>query len=141
MGWLALFSYVMVVSADWINVTFGISQAVLGVTLCAAGTSFPNLWASLLTVKDGKSSMAIANALGSNVQNVFLALALPWVVKTFFAENYQIQMATPGIMDGVAWMAGTWALLVFIVYQANFELHKWVGYLFFGLYVVYLYDA
>lgn len=105
MAWLALFSYVMVTVADTINVQFGITQAILGVTLCAAGTSFPNLWASYLTAREGKSSMAVANALGSNVQNVFLALALPWTVKTFFAEGNFIPMATPGIMDGVVWMA------------------------------------
>eukprot|EP00392_Amoebophrya_sp_AT5.2_P010432 g10492.t1 len=105
MAWLALFSYVMVTVADMINVQFGITQAILGVTLCAAGTSFPNLWASYLTAREGKSSMAVANALGSNVQNVFLALALPWTVKTFFAEGNFIPMATPGIMDGVVWMA------------------------------------
>jgi len=40
-------------------------RSILGVTLCAAGTSFPNLWASVLTAREGKSSMAIANALGT----------------------------------------------------------------------------
>ncbi|CAD7971830.1 unnamed protein product [Amoebophrya sp. A25] len=141
MGWLALFSYVMVVSADFINIQFGITQAVLGVTLCAAGTSFPNLWASYLTAKGGKSSMAVANALGSNVQNVFLALALPWTVKTFFADGQFIPMATPGIMDGVLWMGGTWALLVALAYNYKFKLYPWMGYTFFVLYFVYLYDA
>lgn len=44
--------------------------------------------------------MAVANALGSNVQNVFLALALPWTLKTLFAADHSITMATPAIMDG-----------------------------------------
>ncbi|CAD7961611.1 unnamed protein product [Amoebophrya sp. A120] len=141
MCWLAVFSYVMVTVADIINIQFHITQAILGVTLCAAGTSFPNLWASYITAKEGKSSMAVANALGSNVQNVFLALALPWVVKTFFAENNAIPMATPGIMDGVVWMGGTWLLLVMLAVGNDYGLQPWMGYLFFGLYAVYLVDA
>ena len=31
--------------------------------------------------KAGRADMAIANALGSNVQNVFLALAIPWLMR------------------------------------------------------------
>jgi len=72
---------------------------------------------------------------------VFLALALPWVLKTLFAANGSIPMATPGIMDGIVWMIGTLGLLVFIVVNYNYQLHPWVGYLFFGLYFLYLVDA
>lgn len=50
-----------------------------GITVCAIGTSFPNAVASVLMAQQNKPAAAIANALGSNVQNVFLAMALPWV--------------------------------------------------------------
>jgi hypothetical protein len=30
--------------------------------------------------------MAVANALGANVQNVFLALAIPWTIQAIFLE-------------------------------------------------------
>ncbi|KAF4750005.1 hypothetical protein FOZ63_024606, partial [Perkinsus olseni] len=54
-------------------------SALMGVTVCAVGTSFPNFYASLIMAKAGRSSTAIANALGSNIQNIFIALALPWI--------------------------------------------------------------
>ncbi|CAD7967088.1 unnamed protein product [Amoebophrya sp. A120] len=141
MCWLAVFSYILVTVADIINIQFHITQAILGVTLCAAGTSFPNLWASYITAKEGKTSMAVANALGSNVQNVFIALALPWVGKTLVSENHEIPMVTPGIMDGVAWMGGTWLLLVLLAVGNDYALQPWMGYLFLKLYLVYLVDA
>ena len=75
------------------------------------------------------------------MQNVFLALALPWTIKTAFATDNYIPMATPGIMDGVAWMGGTWALLVALAVFYKYKLYTWMGYFFFVLYGVYLYDA
>ena len=52
-----------------------------GITVCAIGTSFPNAVASVLMAQQNKPAAAIANALGSNVQNVFLAMALPWATR------------------------------------------------------------
>ena len=58
-----------------------------GITVCAIGTSFPNAVASVLMAQQNKPAAAIANALGSNVQNVFLAMALPWVpFRSFMGE-------------------------------------------------------
>merc|ERR1719478_1329030 len=81
MGWLAVFSFLMLEVATQINIQIpSLSMAFLGVTLCAVGTSFPNAIASILMSKQDKSAAAIANALGSNVQNVFLAMAMPWII-------------------------------------------------------------
>jgi Ca2+/Na+ antiporter len=85
--------------------------------------------------------MAIANALGSNVQNVFLALALPWVFKTMFAPGQYIAMATPGIMDGVAWCFGTLMVVFGCAAWKGFTFEKWMGGFFFFLYALYLVDA
>ncbi|KAF4746512.1 hypothetical protein FOZ63_017974, partial [Perkinsus olseni] len=45
MAWLAVFSYLMCYSADRITESFGIPSALMGVTVCAVGTSFPNFYA------------------------------------------------------------------------------------------------
>ena len=62
MAWLALFSYLMVTAADGLHEGFGIPMDLLGITVCAVGTSFPNFWASILMAKQGRASMAVANA-------------------------------------------------------------------------------
>ena len=45
----------------------------MGLTLGAAGTSFPNLYASVLAARQGEAGMAIVQAFASNVFNVCIA--------------------------------------------------------------------
>merc|ERR1712039_80388 len=57
-----------------------LSPMLLGVTVGAIGTSLPNCMGSVIMAQQGKSAAAIGNAFGSNVQNVFLAMAGPWII-------------------------------------------------------------
>merc|ERR1711957_1092427 len=84
----------------------------LGITVCAIGTSFPNAVASILMSQQNKPAAAIANALGSNVQNVFLAMALPWVIYGYQTNYAPINQNVAGINEGIAWMMGTLVLVV-----------------------------
>lgn len=136
MVWLAVFSYLMCSVADTIHQEFGISTALLGITLCAVGTSFPNFYASLIMAGENRSAMAIANALGSNIQNVFLALAVPWTLKTALDGEYDV--SANGIGTGVAWMGFTLVVVVAFAVQYAFKFDKWMGWVLVGLYVVYL---
>ena len=52
----------------------GISEAVIGLTLIAVGTSLPELAASLVAVWRGQAQIAIGNVIGSNVLNLLLVL-------------------------------------------------------------------
>lgn len=54
----------------------GMSEAVIGVTLVAAGTSIPEFAASVVAALKGKTDMAIGNVVGSNIFNIFLILGL-----------------------------------------------------------------
>merc|ERR1719183_2280790 len=117
MCWLAFFSWCMLECANMINFFIPkIPTAFLGITVCAVGTSFPNAVASVILSSQGKPAAAIANALGSNIQNVFLAMAFPWVIYQVQATDYQpIPQNVAGIQEGVAWMVGTLLLLLLIV--------------------------
>lgn len=62
-----------------------VSTAVIGLTIVAMGTSMPELAVSLLAALEGRSDIAVANVVGSNIFNVAVilgaaALALPLVV-------------------------------------------------------------
>lgn len=139
MFWLAVFSYLMCVVADIIHVEFGIPTSILGITLCAVGTSFPNLYASILMAWEGRSAMAVANALGSNVQNVLLALAFPWFLRTApFLGGSTYPIATNGISTGIEWMAFTLGLVVVFALIGNCKFDKWMGYVMMSCYLVYL---
>merc|ERR1711965_321046 len=82
MVWLAIFAFGVIEICDQLHKHFGISTQILGFTVAAVGTSFPNVISCIAVSKQGRTGMAIANALGASIQNVFLALALPWTIRS-----------------------------------------------------------
>ena len=54
----------------------GVSEAVIGLTLAAGGTSLPELATSIVAARKGRSAMAIGNIIGSNLFNVFWILGV-----------------------------------------------------------------
>ncbi len=54
--------------------SLGVSDAVIGLTIVAAGTSLPELAASLVAALKGRTDMALGNVIGSNIFNIFLVL-------------------------------------------------------------------
>jgi cation:H+ antiporter len=59
---------------------WGISEAIIGLTIVAIGTSMPELIVSLLAAIWGNTEIAIGNVLGSNIANIFLILGLTAVI-------------------------------------------------------------
>jgi cation:H+ antiporter len=55
---------------------FGMSQALVGITIVAVATSLPELITSVLAALRKNSDIAIGNALGSNIWNIFLILGV-----------------------------------------------------------------
>ena len=58
----------------------GVSDAVIGLTIIAGGTSFPELATSVVSARKGQSGIAIGNVLGSNVFNILLILGITGVM-------------------------------------------------------------
>jgi len=86
----------MVKSSDWllekaekIGLALGISPFIVGVTIVGMGTSFPELISGLMAVWEGATEIVVANAVGSNVANIFLVVGVAAVVgrKLVVAKN------------------------------------------------------
>merc|ERR1712232_1411724 len=90
MFWPAIFSYLVVQICDVLHKEFGISTKLLGFTVAAIGTSLPNVVSCIAVSRQGKTPMAIANALGANIQNVFVALAIPWTCRTLWSGSFMV---------------------------------------------------
>lgn len=56
--------------------SFGLSEALIGLTIVAFGTSLPELVTSMIAAKKGESDIAVGNVIGSNIFNIFLILGL-----------------------------------------------------------------
>ena len=52
----------------------GLSEAVVGLTLVALGTSLPELATTVVAARHGSAEIALGNAIGSNIFNVFSVL-------------------------------------------------------------------
>jgi cation:H+ antiporter len=61
--------------------SWGISDALIGLTLVAVGTSLPELAASLVAAFRGEVDLAVGNVVGSNVLNLLLVLGLTGTVQ------------------------------------------------------------
>lgn len=60
--------------ATGIAVKFGVSEAIIGLTIVAVGTSLPELATSIAAALKGNADMAIGNVIGSCIFNAFLVL-------------------------------------------------------------------
>lgn len=60
--------------ASGIAFSLGVSEAVIGLTVVAAGTSLPELATSITAALKGRTGIAVGNVIGSNIFNIFLVL-------------------------------------------------------------------
>ncbi len=82
-GVLVFGSRFLVQGASDLAIRAGIPEAIVGLTLVAAGTSFPELVSSLMATIRGNTDIAIGNVIGSNIFNILLILG----TSAFTSEN------------------------------------------------------
>ena len=76
LGGLILGGNLFVSSASNIAREWGVSEAVIGLTIVAGGTSLPELVSSIIAVGKGKEQLALGNIVGSNIFNLLLILGV-----------------------------------------------------------------
>lgn len=57
-----------------------ISEAIIGLTIVAVGTSVPELVVSILAALQGSADIAIGNVIGSNIANIYLILGITAII-------------------------------------------------------------
>lgn len=62
-------------------VEFGVSEAVIGLTVVAVGTSLPELAISVMAAFRGQAALAVGNIVGSNIYNILLILGVTGLVQ------------------------------------------------------------
>ena len=73
---LALGGNLTVIGAKDIALTIGVSEALVGITIVAVGTSLPELVTSVIAAMKGNTDIAVGNVVGSNIFNIFWILGL-----------------------------------------------------------------
>jgi cation:H+ antiporter len=122
---------VIVINAVSIAQAFGVSQAVIGVTVVALGTSLPELATSAIAAFKKNPDLAIGNVIGSNIFNVFFVLGISAVIRPLPSySNLWIDASLAAL--------GSLLLLLFVSTNCHKELKRWQGAFFLACYGVYL---
>lgn len=68
--------------------TFGISEAVIGITIVSAGSSLPELAVSVSAARKGNVGIALGNVLGSNILNIFFILGVSSTITPIALDGF-----------------------------------------------------
>ena len=66
--------------ASNLGAAMGMSETLIGLTICAVGTSLPELVTTIAAAKKGETDMAMGNVIGSNIFNVLFILGVSGVI-------------------------------------------------------------
>ncbi|MBO7044969.1 MAG: calcium/sodium antiporter [Prevotella sp.] len=96
-------SEIFVDGATYVAHRYGVRQSVIGLTIVAGGTSLPELATSVVAAYKGKASLAIGNAIGSNVFNICLVLGAtavicPWRIMGINIIDLMMMLVSIGIL-------------------------------------------
>ncbi len=119
-------------SASDIARSWGVSEAVIAITLVAGGTSMPELASSLVSVLKGNTSLAMGNVLGSNIANILLILGACSTVTP-------LTMGDVAMTDIYIVVASTFVLMLSALVIGRDKLTRIEGLLFVACYVAYIY--
>lgn len=97
--------------ASGIARVLGMSDAVIGLTIVAAGTSLPELATSVVAAIKGRSDMAVGNVIGSNIFNTFFVLGTAAVITPLpFGEigtfDLSVQLLATVMFCTFGWLFG-----------------------------------
>jgi cation:H+ antiporter len=127
---LALGAHWTVQGAVTLARMIGWSERLIGLTIVAAGTSLPEVMASVMSSVRGRSDIAIGNVIGSNLFNILIILG-----STAMAKDLPVQAA---LFSFDCWWMLAATLLLFPVMRSGFRIARWEGALLLGVYGFYL---
>lgn len=137
--WLIVGLAVIVVGADWlvdgaVGVArgFGVSEAVIGLTIVAIGTSAPELVTAIVATLRKERDIALGNLLGSTVYNIVFILGAVALVP---AEGIPVEAPLIAI-DIPVMLAATIACIP--VFLTGSRIRRLEGAAFIAAYLVYL---
>ncbi len=121
----------LVDSSTQIARSFGISEAVIGLTIVAVGTSLPELATSAIAAWRKHSEIAVGNVIGSNIFNVLGILGITGLV-------LPIEGLDPRFLrEDMPWVLGSSLLLVLLAFALK-GVPRWAGVLLLAAYGGYV---
>lgn len=108
----------------------GLSEAFIGLTIVAIGTSLPELITSITATHKGHADLAIGNIVGSNIFNVLWILGITSII-------HPLSVSTVARTDTLIATGVTTLLFIVILIGKRHRIERWQGVLFVILYIIY----
>ncbi len=131
MAGLVLGGKLLVDGAVDVAMTAGLSEALIGLTIVAIGTSLPELATSIVAALKKHSDIAVGNAVGSNIFNAFFVLG---TTSTILPLPFSTSINADVIFAIVAMLM----LFSFMFIGSKHKLTKFEGSLLLSGYLIYL---
>lgn len=122
-------SDVFVDNATAIAHAMGISDAVIGLTIVAGGTSLPELATSVVAAKKGNSGIAIGNVLGSNVFNILMILGVTGLITPMTISGITIVDLSMMVIS---------MILLWLFSFTKYRIERWEGVLLAAIFIGYI---
>lgn len=122
-------SNLFVNGASAIAKALNVSDAVIGLTVVAMGTSLPELATSVVAARKGRSAMAMGNVIGSNVFNILMILGVTGMITPMQIEG--ITMTDMGVM-----LVGM--VLMWMFSYTKYKVARWEGFVLAAMFVGYM---
>lgn len=138
--WLAIGAVALYFGSDWlvkgakeIALSIGVSEAVIGVSLIAVGTSVPELAASVIAAAKQEKAISLGNLIGSNIFNIASVLGLTAMIKP-------IPVTEPLILSrDIFWMLGFAFVLIPLVFLGKkYEINRFKGFCLVFAYGIFM---
>ncbi|MCI8608813.1 MAG: calcium/sodium antiporter [Firmicutes bacterium] len=123
---------VVVEHAAKIAESLGMSQALVGLTIVAVGTSLPELVTSMVACIKKENDIAVGNVIGSNIFNVLFILGASATIDP-------LTLAKPMITD--MWVMAGSGILMLILTRFSQKIGRWQGIamiMMYGAYMAYI---
>ena len=134
---IAATCWVLVESAIHVSAILGIPEMVIALIVLGIGTSVPDIVSSAIVAKQGRGGMAVSNAVGSNIFDIFIGLGLPWFLKSLMIQQ-AIVTSTEGLVVAVGLLLGSILLILLALMYKKWTLTKGLGYVLIMLYILFV---
>ncbi len=136
LGALVLGSRWLVTASIAFAKALGVSDMVIGLTIVAAGTSMPEVAASITAAVKGERDIAVGNVVGSNIFNILGCVGLSGLVS---GESGLLMSAA--VVNFDTWVMLAVAVACWPVFLTGREIARWEGgvfVLYYAAYALYL---
>ncbi len=122
---------VIVRSATSIASMMGVSDAIIGLTVVALGTSLPELATSCMAAYKRNVDLALGNVIGSNIFNIFFILGTSAII-------HPLPIYLGLWVDAMMVTLASLLVIIFVYSNPQHQIKRWHGVVLVGIYTLYL---